>query len=335
MGTSIIVCGQAFDIGTKVVLWNEPGGLNAYGESTKTFWEEDRKTGKSVKTTVSGKRYNKRSWKTLDLPGLQNIVTQFFIHHSGMYHSKDTFNVLHNERKLSVHFILDDNGTLYQTLDLVENAWHGGKCNGFSVGIEVDSRALATKLPTAYDAQHQSQYNVQPHKQILDKVQKMFIVGYEFTDAQYKTLICLGKVLTDVFPKMKTSGLFVADFPRDSKGRIVREALTNPKDHKGFICHYQTSENKIDPIAFDHCRFLSGVTSNNPEQPPAFHVFDDWRARQEALRQMGYEPGPVDGIFGPKTDAAMKAFQKANGISEDSWGPKTTWAADWNLKVVR
>lgn len=48
------------------------------------------------------------------------------------------------------------------------------------------------------------------------------------------------------------------------------------------------------------------------------------REIQTALVELGYEPGPVDGVWGPKTQAAVKAFQRANGLVADGVvGPKT------------
>lgn len=41
---------------------------------------------------------------------------------------------------------------------------------------------------------------------------------------------------------------------------------------------------------------------------------DDVRRAQEALRMLGSAPGPVDGIFGPATLAAVEGFQAENGI---------------------
>ena len=35
---------------------------------------------------------------------------------------------------------------------------------------------------------------------------------------------------------------------------------------------------------------------------------------QETLRQKGHDPGPVDGLMGPRTIAAVKAFQKEHGL---------------------
>jgi peptidoglycan hydrolase-like protein with peptidoglycan-binding domain len=36
---------------------------------------------------------------------------------------------------------------------------------------------------------------------------------------------------------------------------------------------------------------------------------------QQSLKQAGHDPGPVDGVAGARTTAALKAYQKANGLS--------------------
>jgi len=47
-------------------------------------------------------------------------------------------------------------------------------------------------------------------------------------------------------------------------------------------------------------------------------------ALQTALQNAGFNPGPVDGIFGPKTLSALKEFQAAAGIAVDGiCGPIT------------
>jgi hypothetical protein len=38
---------------------------------------------------------------------------------------------------------------------------------------------------------------------------------------------------------------------------------------------------------------------------------------QAALAQLGYDPGPIDGVFGPKTSAAIRAFQHAEELLVD------------------
>ena len=49
------------------------------------------------------------------------------------------------------------------------------------------------------------------------------------------------------------------------------------------------------------------------------------RAVQQALVAKGFDPGPVDGIFGGQTFAAVRAFQLANGLLPDGEvGRRTT-----------
>lgn len=48
------------------------------------------------------------------------------------------------------------------------------------------------------------------------------------------------------------------------------------------------------------------------------------REIQQWLKDHGYDPGPIDGIDGPRTKAAVRAYQQANGLAVDGVaGPKT------------
>lgn len=44
---------------------------------------------------------------------------------------------------------------------------------------------------------------------------------------------------------------------------------------------------------------------------------DRTRAAQQALKDKGFDPGPIDGIDGPKTDAAIRDYQKQNNLAVD------------------
>jgi len=51
---------------------------------------------------------------------------------------------------------------------------------------------------------------------------------------------------------------------------------------------------------------------------------DDVRAEQQALKDKGFDPGPVDGINGPRTQAALRQFQDKQNLKEDGkLGPQT------------
>jgi len=45
---------------------------------------------------------------------------------------------------------------------------------------------------------------------------------------------------------------------------------------------------------------------------------------QMILQSLGYDPGPIDGIFGPRTKNAVMRFQRDNGLKVDGIvGPET------------
>ena len=82
------------------------------------------------------------------------MVDQFVIHFDARGSSRKCFEILQDVRGLSVHFMLDLDGTIYQTLDVKEKAWHATIANGRSIGVEVanigaygvDDRAILCRL---------------------------------------------------------------------------------------------------------------------------------------------------------------------------------------------
>ena len=46
---------------------------------------------------------------------------------------------------------------------------------------------------------------------------------------------------------------------------------------------------------------------------------------QEALTDLGYDPGAVDGQFGSETESAVTAFQRDRGLTVDGIVGETTW----------
>lgn len=57
---------------------------------------------------------------------------------------------------------------------------------------------------------------------------------------------------------------------------------------------------------------------NGAHSPPDAHTGEETiRQVQEKLNEQGYQAGAADGIWGPKTKAAIEKFQQAKGITGD------------------
>jgi peptidoglycan hydrolase-like protein with peptidoglycan-binding domain len=51
---------------------------------------------------------------------------------------------------------------------------------------------------------------------------------------------------------------------------------------------------------------------------------DEIRAAQQSLKDKGFDPGPIDGVDGPKTRAAVRQYQKQQNLEADGHlGPQT------------
>lgn len=70
--------------------------------------------------------------------------------------------------------------------------------------------------------------------------------------------------------------------------------------------------------------------------PPALADLSTPIGIQSALEVLGYNVGPVDGIVGTRTRAAIKDFQAKEGLKVDGIaGPKTIEAMKKALAVVQ
>ncbi|WP_337173691.1 peptidoglycan recognition family protein [Paludisphaera sp.] len=273
-GDEIMVCGQLFHTGTPVVLWTDPGGYDAYRVEPR-FIPADKVRPDLAKVRFSQRRHNLseadqarvklHGW---DLPTLQNVVDQFVIHYDVCGTSKRCFRVLHDDRGLSVHFMLDLDGTIYQTLDLKEAAWHATIANGRSIGIEIanmgayppgktatrdrwyekdDAGRVKIKLPGTPedDLIRDPSVPLAParNEPITGKLQGSTLEQYDLTQAQYDALTKLTAALCAVFPKIN------CDYPRDDSGQVRPDALPRAEfdAYQGVLGHWHVQTNKTDP----------------------------------------------------------------------------------------
>lgn len=88
------------------------------------------------------------------------------------------------------------------------------------------------------------------------------------------------------------------------------------------------SEPEIDTAAvLRYLHFLSKQVAARPLSQSKRSTGDAVKVVQQRLEAHGHNPGPIDGIFGPKTGAAVTAFQREANLTIDGVVGPATWAA--------
>lgn len=101
---------------------------------------------------------------------------------------------------------------------------------------------------------------------------------------------------------------------------------------------YGVVRRKISETSYTHWARLAidynaPIEAENPVPEPTKPTLrtgsrgEDVRILQENLRQLGFLNDAADGIFGTNTNAAVRSFQKAQGLSVDGVVGAGTWAA--------
>ncbi len=291
-----MVAGQFVHTGTRVVLWMDPGGYDAYRVERRfspldeAGWETSHD---QVKELSSPNRYNLRraglspeelervrggGW---DLPTLRRVVDQFVLHYDVCGTSRQCFKVLQDLRDLSVHFMLDLDGTIYQTLDLKERAWHATTSNSRSVGVEIANIGAygvqernpfdqwyahepggqtRITIPERFGAGSLRTQDFEGHparpQPVSGEIQGKQLVQYDFTPEQYDALIKLTATLSRILPGIK------CDYPKDENGKLVLHKLPDPelKEYHGLLGHFHIQTDKVDPgPAFQWDRVINGA----------------------------------------------------------------------------
>jgi len=284
--TSIIVAGQPFDIGAPVITWNHDNGYDAYNRGY--HFAESLDHPRRLADGTDKLRFNQRAALLTagdELTGedalvtLRETVDLFVIHYDVCGVSRQCFKVLHDIRGYSVHFMLDVDGHIYQTLDLKERAWHAGDMNDRSIGIEIanpGAYASQDKLNEWYTLDETGypvltlpewmpesgiltpDYVARPARPdlITGTIHGRRLMQYDFTDAQYEALIHLVAGVNRALPRIAIS------VPRDNEGNVRRELLSPAelRDYHGLIAHWHFDTQKVDPgPAFDWERVIHGA----------------------------------------------------------------------------
>lgn len=212
---TIVFCGKHFPIKwDKVVLWNEPGGLRV-NDDTYSFV-----------SSVTPRKIN------------------MFVNHWDVCLSSASCVRVLNDRKVSVHFSIDNDGTIYQLADMQQICWHAGngKVNMASVGVEI-SNAFYTKYQDTYVSKG---FGPRPIKKGVKVHGGTLEDHLGFYPVQLEALAALWAAVH------KAAGIPFALPLEDHK---VSPAVANGT-FSGFVNHYHVTDRKIDCAGLDNAAIL-------------------------------------------------------------------------------
>jgi N-acetylmuramoyl-L-alanine amidase len=246
-GSAIVAAGQAFDVGRPVVLWSDPEGFDGYARNCI----ESTAIASSPCCRRPSYRFGARPALTQrTLPALQGVVHQVVLHFDGCVNSRSCFHSMHDMPRpdggcgLSAHFMIDHDGVIYQTLDLLESAWHAEQANAISVGIEICNRGDASRNELS---RLPGDYRTRPVKDVV--INGHSFHAFDFRPEQYASVLALVRVLVRIFPQVKPV------YP-ERDGQPMLQTLRDPNAFFGIVghLHVDREKHKWDPGAFDWFR---------------------------------------------------------------------------------
>jgi hypothetical protein len=204
----------------KVVLWSEDSGLEA----------------------KAGNYY--------DYSGRADRNIRLFVNHWDVCLNSRSCDDILDRRGVSVHFLIDNDGTIYQTLDMQHGAWHAGNVNRKSVGVEI-SNAYYPKYQDWYKRNGYGERALVKDAVVHGSKLEPFM---DFYPIQIEALKALWEAIhnaTDI--PYKT----LLDAAGDTSKKYEQSAAYG--SFSGFISHYHVSKNKIDCANLDIKKLLTEI----------------------------------------------------------------------------
>ena len=210
----------------KVILWSEDDGLAA----------------------LPGHYY--------DYSGRPKRNVRLFVNHWDVCLNSKSCNDILNRSGISVQFLIDNDGTIYQTMDMQHGAWHAGteRVNRASVGVEISN----AYYPKYADWYVQNGYGERPmmdnawvHGQKLDPFMGFYPEQIEAAKALWKAVASASNV------KLKTK---LNQFGKVST-KYEKEIVYGK--FEGVISHYHCYKGKIDCAGLEIGDLIEEVTNED------------------------------------------------------------------------
>ncbi len=268
----VIVAGERIAVDLPVITFRDAGGFDASAKH-RWFRPDERLPSRPAAGCDTTNRFSARRVEGFDPTSADSVrqhVDLFVLHYDVAITSSNCFRVLQDLRGLSVHFLLDVDGTLYQTADLAVRARHAGAANDRSIGIEIaHPGAHATEEAAGRSLDTETGALVPPRRLepppggpfrpdrpgfVTGRVHGGLLYQHDFTAAQYATL-------AQLIAEMERALGIPARAPRTVDGSVRTDALSGEElaAFSGVIGHFHVSRGKVDPgPAFDWERVLPG-----------------------------------------------------------------------------
>ena len=190
-----------------------------------------------------------------DYSGRPPRKIRYFVNHWDVCLNSDSCQNILDRRGISVHFLIDNDGTIYQTLDMQHAAWHAGssRTNRPSVGVEISN---------AYYPKYQAWYVKNGHGK-RPVINDAWVHGNKlspflgFYPKQIEALKALWQAIHN--------GLNIPyETPLNQFNKTSTKYEQNVAYGKfeGFVSHYHVSKTKIDCAGLDIKELIHEIEQN-------------------------------------------------------------------------
>jgi N-acetyl-anhydromuramyl-L-alanine amidase AmpD len=205
------------------------------------------------------KRFVKNQEVTL-FAELRDIVIQIVLVDAYGANMEEAFNYLANSEH-SAHFGIGTDGKIYQLLNLVKTALHSGANEQIAIVIALQQTEIADSKTSKKPDKSAKKKAPPPKDYVVKTINGREIKGYNYTDAQYQSLIELTDGMMKYFPRI------MAKIPRNTAGDVLHQNIDGFEKFSGILGEFHTTITKSTPgPGLDWQRIEKSILERYPER---------------------------------------------------------------------